>query len=119
MKSKQEENLDAKLEATIKATRARQKKTCVRCNWDEEPHFSLRQRVTDAWINKNDIYVEGDSMYSFCARTTVSRAVLSRYLPKRLAELKSNVKYVPGKRGRRSHLSESVMRHVCEGLNLD
>ena len=79
LKAKAEDNLDAKLEATISAMRANKKSTVrTRINWEVEPYFSLRKRVADAWINQNDFYVAGDSMYSFCERTTLSRAVLIR-----------------------------------------
>ena len=115
MTPKQKDNLDAKLEAQIKATRAKVAgKPRSRINWDDEPHFSLRKRVADAWINKNDFFVKGDTMYSFCQRTTVSRAVLSRYLPRRKKELAEGIVVEGGKRGRPAHLSLSVQRHVCE-----
>lgn len=118
LKAKEKENLDAKLEATIKANRSKAKqKPGRRINWDSEPHFSLRQRVADAWIKQNDFYVPGDSMYSFCNRTTVSRAVLIRYLPKRRKEIDEGITIPAGKRGRPAHLSESVQRHICEGCN--
>ena len=93
------------------------KRSGTRVNWDEEPHFSLRKRVADAWINKEDLYVTGDSLYSFCERTTVSRAVLTRYLPRRRKEIEDGITIPAGKRGRPAHLSESVQRHVCEGSN--
>ena len=109
------DSLDARLEKAVKASRAAIKNHATRTNWDKEPHFSLRQRVADSWILKNDLWIKGEPLRKFCERTNVSRPVLCRYLPKRKKELKTGISEKPSKRGRKTHLSESVMRHICEG----
>ena len=116
--AKQVDNLlDARLEATIKASRARSKVRTAKCriNWDKEPHYSLRQRIADSWILKKDLWMKGETLRKFCERMNMSRPVLHRYLSKRKQELKDGIKSKASKRGRKTHLSESVMRHVCEG----
>ena len=110
MTKKVEPDLDARLEAQVQASRAVVRSAESRINWDVEPHFSLRKRIADSWQNKNDLYAKGDNMYRFCKRVHMARATLCRYLKK----LKNGVQN-PSKRGRKTHLSESVMRHICEG----
>ena len=109
------ENLDARLENAIKASRAAVPKSQSRINWDKEPHFSLRKRVADSWILKKDLWVKGETLRKFCDRMHVSRPVLCRYLPKRKKELESGNAGEVSKRGRKTHLPEDVMRHICEG----
>ena len=117
MTRKVEPNLDARLEAQVLASRAACSDAKTRrVNWDIEPHSSLRNRVADSWINKNDLYTKGDTFYKFCARTNFSRSTLTRYLPLRRKFLQDGVAPQPKKRGRKTHLCESVMRHICEGL---
>ena len=111
------ENLDARLEKAVKASRAAVPKQASRINWDKEPHFSLRKRVADSWILKKDLWTKGETLRKFCERMHVSRPVLCRYLPKRKKELESGNAEEPSKRGRKTHLSESVMRHICEGVS--
>jgi len=100
-----------------KASRARSKVRTPKCriNWDKEPHYSLRQRIADSWILKKDLWTKGETLRKFCERMNMSRPVLHRYLSKRKQELKDGTKSKAYKRGRKTHLSESVMRHVCEG----
>ena len=114
---KQAEHLDARLESAVRASRAAAaaKPAAKRINWDKEPHFSLRQRVADSWLRKDDLWTKGETMRQFCERMHMSRPVLSRYLKKRKKELKNDTCEKASKRGRKAHLSESVMRHVCEG----
>lgn len=109
------ENLDARLEKAVKASRAAIKPAFTRINWDLEPHFSLRKRIADSWLLKNDLFAKGETQRKFCERMNISRPVLIRYLPKRQKELKSGMDLKPSKRGRKTHLTESVMRHICEG----
>ena len=110
--------LDAKLEKQVQASRAARKNVRARVNWDIEPHATLRNRIADSWIKKKDLYVKGETMCAFCTRTNFSRAVLGRYIPQRKKFLEGGAKEMPPpkKRGRPTHLSESVMRHICEGL---
>ena len=110
------DQLDARLEATVKASRdARKRQNSSRINWDVEPHCTLRNRIADSWIKKEDLYAKNDTLNSFCTRCNFSRAVLTRYLPRRRKELAGDVVEARRKRGRPTHLSESVMRHICEG----
>ena len=109
------EDMDARLEATIRATRAIHSHQS-RMNWDLEPHSTLRDRIADSWIGHKDLWQKDESFAKFCKRMHISRTVLTRYLPKRKKELKEGVPAKPSKRGRKTHLSESVMTHICEGL---
>ena len=109
--TKQKDNLDAKLEGIV--NRALKKAKMKRINWDVEPHRAYRQRLADSWINKNDLYVEGESYNRFCIRHDIHRGVLSRYL-QLLERHKGEV--AKKKRGRRPLLSMSVMRNLCEGM---
>ena len=116
MTAKSEEGLDVRLEATVKASRTcvKQEKK-VRVNWDVPPHCDLRKRIADSWIKKEDLYAKDETMHSFCQRCNFSRAVLVRYLRRRRRELAGDDIEPAKKRGRPTHLSESVMRHICEG----
>ena len=105
-KKKARRRLFAKLNAV--AEKAKREDLC-RINWDIEPHKSHRERVAQSWLEKNDLYKEGESFGFFCKKHVIDRNVLRRYLESKETGKKSN------KRGRPTHLSESVMRHVCEG----
>ena len=117
MTAKAGENLDARLEASVKASRAaRKQQNNSRINWDVEPHCTLRNRIADSWIKKEDLYATNDTLNKFCTRCEFSRAVLMRYLPTRRKQLAGEAVKSRRKRGRPTHLSESVMRHICEGV---
>ena len=107
--AKQKDELDARLEGTVAKSR-RQK--LQRINWDAPDYSELRQMIADSWVKKNNLYSQGESFGRFCHRMGIDRNVLKRYL---------NGKYVRPelrkvKRGRPSLLTESVMRHLCEGV---
>ena len=100
-------NVNAKLEGV-----ARQERRVVttRVNWDLPGNKEERERMTTSWLNKNDLYRKGDSFRRFCVRCGIHESVLRRYL-KRLRNEEP-----PKKRGRKTLLPESVMRHICEGV---
>ena len=110
-------NLDARLEAAIAAGRLNKNSDSKRVNWDVEPNASIRRRCADSWINKDDLYVEGETFNAFVNRTPCSRGVLLRYIPVRKKELAGEPVAKKGKRGRPAHLSLSVMQHICEGTH--
>ena len=98
--------LDARLEGVIAHhLRTRNK----RMNWDAHPNAELRKRIADSWEHKNDLYTQGDSFHRFATKMNIDRNVLKRFLDRRYKTKR--------KRGRKSFLSESVMRHLCEGTH--
>lgn len=104
---KQSDNLQASLEGVIAKTN---RSKVARVNWDTPENAKLRQRICDSWLQKNDLYSNKTwSFGKFCLSTGIDRNVLQRFLAKQ----KTNCP--PTKRGRKSLLSESVMRHICEG----
>ena len=102
---KQKADLDARLEEALKQTKTNTQK---RINWDLPDNAKLRQRIADSWTNKNDLYEDGETFSKFCKRVGIDRNVLTRFL-------KRDPKKARKKRGRPSQLTESVMRHLCEG----
>ena len=85
----------------------------TRVNWDVEPNFSFRDRLATSWITQTDLWRVGEKFCRFAKRCGIDRKVLSRYI----AKVKRGVVKKPRgkKRGRKSMLSESVIRHLCEG----
>ena len=85
----------------------------TRVNWDLEPKFSYRDRLTTSWITQTDLWRVGEKFGRFCLRCGINRNVLNNYI----AKIKSGAVQKAGsvKCGRKSMLSESVMRHLCEG----
>ena len=112
---KQKDDLNAKMEGIV--NNALKKSKGKRINWDIEPHQAYRDRVASSWINKNDLYAKGESFHRFCLRLDIHRGVLSRYLKLLERRKKTNGTIVPTKRGRKPHLSLSVMRNLCEGMH--
>ena len=104
-KSKARKRLFGKCEGIVNEDKQRDR---CRINWDAEPHLSRREKLAQSWINKNDLYKVGDSFAFFCQREAIDRNVLKRYIKKKETGTK------PKRRGRPTHLSESVMRHICE-----
>ena len=100
-------NLDAKLEGTIATAR---RGNSTRVNWDTDVNAKLRERMASSWLTKSDMYKDDDSFTRFCDRVGIHTNTLRRYLNKLKA---GDVQ--PKKRGRPTLLSESVMRHICEG----
>lgn len=108
---KSTEDLDARLEAELQRLLA--EKT-TRVNWDKSPNLELRERIARSWKTKTDLWIQGESFSKFCRRTGISRAVLNRYLNQKQKE-DEDCASKKG-RGRPTLLSESVMRHLCEGM---
>ena len=108
----QKSSFDRKMESQVAGSIAvgrRQKQH--RTNWDKAGNKELRERMAASWTNKNGMYKQGDSFQSFCDRVGIHTNSLRTYLKKLKA---GNVE--PKKRGRKALLSESVMRHLCEGM---
>ena len=105
-KLQQKMDLQAKLEGAVALAR-RTKPT--RVNWESPGKKEARDRMAQSWLNKKDQYQKGDSFRRFCDRCGIHENVLRRYL-KRL-ENNEPAK----KRGRKTLLTEDVMRHICEG----
>ena len=97
--------LQATLEGAVRAERSKVKR---RINWDTEARSELRERIAKSWVEKNDMFRGGEAFSKFCERVGINVCTLRRYLKVRGDE------YVAKKRGRKSLLTESVMRHICE-----
>jgi len=107
--TKQSDALEASLEGAVAKTN---RNKAHRINWDTPHNSKLRRRIADSWLNKNDLYSNNKWRFGrFCLRTGIDRNVLQRFLEK----LTQGNKVSQQKRGRKALLSESVMRHICEG----
>ena len=92
---------------------------CRRTNWDTPANAARRKRYADSWTSESDLYRQGESFQHFCDRLAIDRNVLRRYIAlKYSAPATAAVARPTRGRGRPSLLSESVMRHICEGLIL-
>ena len=113
--------LGAHLEGSIEAEKREQK---FRINWDDKDHAPLRKRYADSWMNRNDLFREGESYAMFCKRCAINRNVLSHYML--LQKIGAGVEKAGTKkpvsmkksRGRPSLLPKNIMRHICEGTFL-
>ena len=106
-KAKEKAVLQADLEGTIaieKHTMGRRS----RINWDTPENKRRRERIANSWSQKGDLYRAGESFARYCARVGIHEGSLRRFL-------KADGAYVTKKRGRKTLLTESVMRHICEG----
>ena len=83
--------------------------TLSRTNWDKPENAELRMRLAESWVEKKDLYRAGETFYRFCMRNGIDRNVLSRFI----ARQKQGIP--PKKRGRKTILSEDVIKHLCEG----
>ena len=114
------EALQARLAGELlRETSLRSRRT--RTNWDTPANAARRKRYADSWTSKNDLYREGESFQRFCDRLAIDRNVLRRYINTKYAAPATTAtdRATPRRgRGRPSLLSESVMRHLCEGLTL-
>ena len=108
---KQREQLDARLEGTIRDLHLPVKKK-AHINWDSPKYFELRKRFADSWTDKNDLYKEGECFGKFVKRCGIDRNVLRRYMK---GKYKSDREIA---RGRKTLLPVHVMRHLIEGLYL-
>lgn len=108
--AKQQDELDARLEGTVAKCSRRQR--LQRINWDAPDYSELRQIIADSWVKKHNLYSQGESFGRFCHRMGIDRNVLKRYLSGKY--VRPELRKV--KRGRPSLLTESVMRHLCEGV---
>ena len=107
--SKQKAELDARLEGSLRKL-ARTSEVAKRINWDKGEHAVLRKRYADSWFKSTDLFKKGESFRQFCKHMGIDRTVLKRYLKgKYISQEMEN------RRGRKSALSTSVMRHLCEG----
>ena len=109
LSKRQRDELKSKLKGAI-ATATR--KPAVRVNWDVGACAVLRERLAQSWLQKNDLFEAGDSFARFCTKNGISRTVLKRYLANKKSGQPAK------KRGRKTLLSESVIRHICEGMVL-
>ena len=82
-----------------------------RINWDRSPHKEIRDQLATDWITKTGLWRPCDSFSKFCKRVGIDRCVLNRYVQK----IKKGLDKEGKKRGRKSLLMPSVMRHLCEG----
>lgn len=99
------------LTATLEGALAMGKRTCSRrINWDTPENRERRERIAKSWRCKEDLFRAGEPFHRFCSRVGINEGTLRRFL-------KSQGKYVNKKRGRKTLLPESVMRHICEGNN--
>ena len=99
---KQQANLDARLEEACKQSKASKQSKLnkqQRTKWDLPDNAKLRQRIASSWT---------ETFNKFCQRVGIKRNVLNRFLER-------NPNKTRKKRGRPTLLSESVMRHLCEG----
>ena len=108
--TKKQEQLDARLEGDVALIKLAKCGVYKHINWDTPRNKVYRNRIAKSWTTRTDIYREGDSFKRFCTRTVIDRGVLSRFLKNKY---KQNVP--EKKRGRRTLLPMSVMRHICEG----
>ena len=106
---KQMDELDARLEGTVAKCR---RTTAERINWDSPDYSILRDIIAKSWDKKNNLYSQGESFGRFCKRMGINRNVLQRYLEGKYKHPELRAK----RRGRPSLLTESVMRHLCEGV---
>lgn len=113
--------LGAQLEGAIEAEKRDEKQ---RINWDDKVHAPLRKRYADSWVNRNDLFREGESFALFCERCAINRNVLSRYMLLQKIGASETVKNqkkpvsMKKSRGRPSLLPRSIMQHICEGMFL-
>ena len=101
------EDATARLEGAVAAAQLKPKRT--RINWENPVFRARRERIANAWVLQNDIYEEGDTFRRFCERAAINEGVLRRYLIRKKDGIAAK------KRGRKTLLPESVMRHICEG----
>ena len=101
-KKKKKRGRPAKRKAHVRA------RVC-RTNWDTPKFSAIRDRIANSWVDKTDLYRDGESYQRFCIRCGISRNVLTRYLQNKKG------KFTGKKRGRPSLLSRSIMVHLCEG----
>ena len=110
-----QKELSAALQARIEGAVAKAKQTpvinLVRINWDLPENAQLRERLADSWVNKQDLYKQGESLTRFAQRNGIDRNVLQRFLQHKHGKNKNNLP----QRGRRAYLSRSVIHHLCEG----
>ena len=106
---KQKELLDARLEGSLRKL-ARTSEKPTRINWDKGEHAVLRKRYADSWFKSTDLFKKGESFRQFCKRMGIDRTVLKRYLKGKYVDQEMD-----NRRGRKTALSSSVMRHLCEG----
>lgn len=93
-----------------KALAVARTKANTRVNWDSPDNAQFRDRVARSWMQKCDLFRQGETYQGFCSRCGISRSTLTRYMKL----LKKNGTHVGKKRGRKPMLSESVMRHIAE-----
>ena len=111
-----EEQVKAQIEGeAIKVKRLQQK--AKRTNWDVEPNLSYRARLATSWMVQVDKWRPNESFNGFCVRNGIDRMVLKRYIDKiRSAGPNFKSEKHINKRGPKTTLSESAMRHLCEGI---
>ena len=84
-----------------------------RINWDVGEYKELRSRLANSWQLKTDLFKGEETFHAFCVANGIDRNVLARFMKKNEGR---EGEAPPSKRGRKPFFSQSVMRHLCEGM---